>query len=249
MTNSPDNMALWQAVCTTDPRAVKPITGKQYSGNSPKPYWLIQRATEVFGPVGIGWGVTVKSERFERLSDTDVLHVAVVAVWYVLDGKRSESFEQMGGTKAAYKTAKGTVLVDEDAGKKSVTDGMVKCLSMIGFAGDIFSGMWDDSKYVAWAAEQYAGASPRKPDVSHSGPQIILAELSEDWQVWLTEFARDVQNTFASTGPAAAAQLIEEVKEREQLGPEHITGLWAQLDSKCRSALKALPRAANQVAA
>lgn len=150
-----DNMKLWESVCMTDPKAVKPITGKTYQGNSPKPYWLIQRATEVFGPVGIGWGVIVKSERFERVSDTDVLHVAVVAVWYVHDGKRSETFDQMGGTKAVYKTAKGSLVVDEDAGKKSVTDGMVKCLSMIGFAGDIFSGRWDDSKYVAEANQHF----------------------------------------------------------------------------------------------
>ena len=150
-----DNMKLWNQVCMTDPKAVKPITGKSYQGNSPKPYWLIQRATEVFGPVGIGWGVTVKSERFERLSETDVLHVAVVSVWYVVDGKRSETFDQMGGTKAAYKTAKGALMVDEDAGKKSVTDGMVKCLSMIGFAGDIFSGRWDDSKYIAEANQHF----------------------------------------------------------------------------------------------
>lgn len=150
-----DNKALWKRAFTTDPRAVKPITGKQYKGNSPKPYWLIERATEEFGPIGIGWGVTVKSERFERMSETDVLHVAVVSVWYVLDGKRSETFDQMGGTKAAYMTASGKLTVDEDAGKKSVTDAMVKCLSMIGFAGDIFSGMWDDSKYVQWAGEEW----------------------------------------------------------------------------------------------
>ena len=149
------NKALWDRVKVTDPRAVKPITGKAYQGNSPKPYWLIERATQEFGPVGIGWGVTVKSERFERLSETDVLHVAVVSVWFVLDGKKSETFDQMGGTKAAYKTAKGSMMIDEDAGKKSVTDGMVKCLSMIGFAGDIFSGMWDDSKYVQWAGEEW----------------------------------------------------------------------------------------------
>jgi hypothetical protein len=149
------NKALWQRVCKTDPRHVKPITGKSYQGNSPKPYWLIERATEEFGPVGIGWGVVVKSERFERLSETDVLHVAVVSVWFMKDGKRSETFDQMGGTKAAYKTAKGSLMVDEDAGKKSVTDGMVKCLSMIGFAGDIFSGMWDDSKYVQQARADF----------------------------------------------------------------------------------------------
>ena len=150
-----NNMELWRKVCVTDPKAVKPITGKQYKGSSPKPYWLIEQATATFGPVGIGWGVTVKSERFERLSDTDVLHVAVVSVWYVYEGKRSETFDQMGGTKAAYKTNSGSLMIDEDAGKKSVTDGMVKCLSMIGFAGDIFAGRWDDSKYIQEAAAEW----------------------------------------------------------------------------------------------
>ncbi len=143
-----DNKALWAKVSKTDPKQVKPITGKPYKGNSPKPYWLIQRATQEFGPIGLGWGCTVKSERFERLGEHDVLHVAVVSVWFVRDGKRSETFDQMGGTKAAYMTNNGKLMVDEDAGKKSVTDAMVKCLSMLGFAGDIFSGLWNDSKYV-----------------------------------------------------------------------------------------------------
>ena len=147
-----DNMKLWQSVCVTDPRAVKPITGKQYKGNSPKPYWVIQRATEVFGPCGLGWGVQILSERFERFAD-EALHIAHVKVWYVQDGKRGE-IEQMGQTRAAYTSAAGKHIVDEDAPKKSATDGMVKCLSMLGFAGDIFSGQWDDSKYVAWAAEE-----------------------------------------------------------------------------------------------
>ena len=146
------NMKLWHSVCVTDPRAVKPITGKQYKGNSPKPYWVIQRATEVFGPCGLGWGVQILSERFERFGD-EALHIAHVMVWYMQDGKRCE-IEQMGQTRAAYISAAGKHIVDEDAPKKSATDGMVKCLSMLGFAGDIFSGQWDDSKYVAWAAEE-----------------------------------------------------------------------------------------------
>lgn len=147
-----DNMELWRSVCVTDPRAVKPITGKQYKGNSPKPYWVIQRATEVFGPCGLGWGVQILSERFERFGD-EALHIAHVKVWYMQDGKRGE-IEQMGQTRAAYISAAGKHIVDEDAPKKSATDGMVKCLSMLGFAGDIFSGQWDDSKYVQWAAEE-----------------------------------------------------------------------------------------------
>jgi hypothetical protein len=141
------NSELWERLYKTDPKQVKAITGKQYKGNSPKPYYLIQKANEVFGDCGIGWGVNVVNERFERLTDTDVLHIALVRVWYIWKDKRGE-IEQMGQTKAAYKTSKGEMLVDEDAPKKSVTDGMVKALSMIGFAGDIFSGRWDDNKYL-----------------------------------------------------------------------------------------------------
>ena len=107
-----NNMQLWQSVCVTDPAAVKPITGKQYKGSSPKPYWIIQRATETFGPCGLGWGVKVLSERFERFGD-ESLHIAQVLVWYMLDGKRGE-IEQMGQTKAAYTSSQGKHIVDED---------------------------------------------------------------------------------------------------------------------------------------
>lgn len=149
-----DNKALWQRVCITNPAAVKPITGKQYQGNSPKPYWIVERLTEEFGPCGIGWGFTILNERMERLTETEILHVAVVRFWYMLDGQRGE-LEQIGQTKAVYEKAKGGLMVDEDAPKKSVTDALVKCASYIGFAGDIFSGRWDDSKYVAFAREHY----------------------------------------------------------------------------------------------
>lgn len=176
------NMQLWNQVNITDPGAVKPITGKPYKGNSPKPYWLIQRATEVFGPIGKGWGVTVKSERFERLTEQDVLHVAVVSIWYVLDGQRSESFDQMGGTKAAYMSKNGMV-VDEDAGKKSVTDAMVKCLSMIGFAGDIFSGQWDDSQYVEWAGNHYALAEYIKSIEAASSIDVLKSHFAAAWKM------------------------------------------------------------------
>lgn len=170
-----DNMELWRSVCVTDPRAVKPITGKQYKGNSPKPYWVIQRATEVFGPCGLGWGVQILSERFERFGD-EALHIAHVMVWYLKDGKRCE-IEQMGQTRAAYISAAGRHIVDEDAPKKSATDGMVKCLSMLGFAGDIFSGQWDDSKYVQWAAEETKRRE--MPTITEKEAEAVSALIEE----------------------------------------------------------------------
>tara|TARA_R110000868_G_scaffold211349_5_gene461430 strand:- start:559 stop:1224 length:666 start_codon:yes stop_codon:yes gene_type:complete len=207
------NKALWNSVSKTDPRAVKPITGKTYKGNSPKPYWLIERATEEFGPIGIGWGVDVKSERFERLGEFDVLHVAVVSVWYFRDGVRSQTFDQMGGTKAAYMSSKGSLIVDEDAGKKSVTDGMVKCLSMIGFAGDIFSGRWDDSKYVEETAAEFIAKERAAARAEWLEEQALRLESSENLNE-LGEVWKAIGRVVKAEDDQDALQTLEPIKDR-----------------------------------
>lgn len=155
MTNSNNtNMDLWNSLSITDPSKVKPITGKSYKGSSPQPYWLVQRATETFGPCGQGWGIEIVQQGFQQCNAETMMHYATVRVWYMQDGKKC-SVEHMGGTMAMYKTNAGKMIYDEDAPKKSVTDAMVKALSFIGFAGDIFSGIWDDWKYQEMAAAHY----------------------------------------------------------------------------------------------
>lgn len=211
------NMSLWESVKVTDPAAVKPITGKSYKGDSPKPYWLIEQATKKFGPIGIGWGVIVKSERFERMSDTDVLHVAVVSVWFMHEGKRSETFDQMGGTKAAYMTASGKLSVDEDAGKKSVTDGMVKCLSMIGFAGDIFAGQWNDSKYVEWAREQYAPLPPTLNEMQIAEITKLVNETGADFSAlmaWVSKAAGHEVTSLQETPAEAYTHIVKQLNKK-----------------------------------
>lgn len=212
-----DNMKLWQSVCVTDPKAVKPITGKQYKGNSPKPYWVIQRATEVFGPCGLGWGVQILSERFERFGD-EALHIAHVMVWYIQDGKRGE-IEQMGQTRAAYISAAGKHIVDEDAPKKSATDGMVKCLSMLGFAGDIFSGQWDDSKYVAWAAEETARREmPTVTETQAADIQALIDEVGADRVAFLAWVSQMTGHPVPSEQeiPAAALGSVTKALEKKR---------------------------------
>lgn len=212
-----DNMKLWQSVCVTDPKAVKPITGKQYKGNSPKPYWVIQRATEVFGPCGLGWGVQILSERFERFGD-EALHIAHVMVWYIQDGKRGE-IEQMGQTRAAYISAAGKHIVDEDAPKKSATDGMVKCLSMLGFAGDIFSGQWDDSKYVAWAAEETARREmPTVTEKQAADIQALIDEVGADRVAFLAWVSQMTGHPVPSEQeiPAAALGSVTKALEKKR---------------------------------
>jgi hypothetical protein len=161
-----ENLSLWRAVERTPTEHTKAITGKSYSGTSPKPYYLVQKATETFGPVGIGWGFTIVDERIEDGAGGERLHIARVRVWYKWNGERGE-VEHIGGTSFSGTRASGKAYTDEDAPKKSVTDALVKALSMIGFAGDIFMGRYDDSKYVGElkaeaAAEKRAATEPTR---------------------------------------------------------------------------------------
>jgi hypothetical protein len=206
------NKDLWDRVFVTDPAAVKPITGKDYSGNSPKPYWVVERLTDTFGPCGIGWGFSIVSERFERFSETDSLHVAVVRFWYEHNGRRGE-LEQVGQTKASYVTSSGKFRLDEDAPKKSVTDAIVKCASYLGFAGDIFSGRWDDSRYVAEARAEWD--ERRKADERAKWLEATAIELetcdtlAELKTVWGKAF-----KAMSSENDAEAIATLEPVKDR-----------------------------------
>ena len=154
------NMDLWGKVFVTDKAHVSEIKGKSYKGNSPRPYYLIQKATETFGPCGIGWGYRIVEQGTQEVRYPEPLgntgntverlminHWVLVEFWYKLDGVKSEPIQQYGGTKLSYRTSAGKQEFDEDAQKKSVTDALIKCMSCVGFAGDIFSGRWDDSKY------------------------------------------------------------------------------------------------------
>lgn len=180
-----DNMKLWSLVEKTPLDQTKRITGKSYSGTSPKPHYLVQKATETFGPCGIGWGFTVE-ERVERgalLSDGDFerMHIAKVKVWYKWEGERGE-VEHIGGTPFSGVRSSGKPFTDEDAPKKSVTDALVKALSMIGFAGDIFMGRYDDSKYVSDLAEEAKPVKEeKKPDTpKNDDARKLFTTLNKD---------------------------------------------------------------------
>ena len=178
----PNNLDLWKSVEKTDPAHVKPITGKSYKGSSPAPHWIVRKATETFGPIGIGWGFDIKRSEFFP-TDDGVMHFATVRVWYTWDGKRGEA-EHIGGTAFAGKRKDGTPFADEDAPKKSVTDALVKALSMIGFAGDIFLGRWDDSKYQAELREEYAERTPESLPATEEQLAALIAEMRRTCHGW-----------------------------------------------------------------
>lgn len=239
-----ENKSFWDKVKKTDPKRVKPITGKQYSGNSPQPYYMVERMTDEFGMCGIGWGINILNERMERLTDSDVLHVAVVELWYV-HGDKKGSITQIGQTKAAYKKKDGGMMIDEDAPKKSVTDALTKCMSYLGFAGDIFSGQWDDSKYVQELNREFADNKVQPPrESAKSIPRAVWDELSVEEQNFLTTIAIDITAALLGNNMEEALRLFYE----NNLDSQEQTALWSRLDSKQRASIKSYKESLKKAA-
>jgi hypothetical protein len=155
-----DTMSIWERNKTPDPKYVKEFNrGGGFKGSATNTQYMIQRATEEFGPNGIGWGVDITDEQYVpggHLTDTDktIIHVVRGYVWYMQEGTRYQTSEQFGQTTFVGKNKYG-VFTDEEAPKKSVTDMMLKCLSLLGFSADIFLGHWDDNKYVNDVRKQF----------------------------------------------------------------------------------------------
>jgi hypothetical protein len=155
------NMAVWNAGSVTPTTAIKAVSlgGRKFS--SINSMYMVQKATEIFGPVGIGWGWEIMEERYDQghpihaalLPNGDnatpamqVTHTLLLKLWYELDGRRGE-LTQYGHTLFISK-ASGAITSDPEAPKKSLTDAMKKCLSLLGIASDVYLGMYDDAEYV-----------------------------------------------------------------------------------------------------
>jgi hypothetical protein len=139
------NMALWNAVSTTDPAHTKKVN--QRGGfTAISAHYQVMCATQQFGPVGLGWGY-INGEPIwqERLC------VVPVTVWH---GDRSNAFGPVYGG-AEWKSGDR---IDSDAPKKAATDGLTKALSHLGFNADVFLGRFDDSKYVEELRREFAAS-------------------------------------------------------------------------------------------
>jgi len=151
------SMELWNAVAVTNPNFVKSFTRSGgFSGTAINATYQAQKATETFGPCGIGWGIDILEERYQdgaplnhdgAVIGNEVIHVLRAKLWYVHQGKRGEVIHFGQTTFVGHN--KNGFFTDEEAPKKSMTDAMSKCLSLIGFSADVHLGLYDDNKYVA----------------------------------------------------------------------------------------------------
>jgi hypothetical protein len=177
-----ENLSIWMRVHRTDPSRTKSKIqyGKELpDGTKPilrvttsiNPTYQTERATKLFGPFGIGWGVNIEMERFDNgmpfteptydangrftgkkvIRDNDgtiiftLNHTMLISLWYIHNGVKGV-ISSYGHTKYLYQTLNG-ITCDDEYAKKSLTDATTKALSQLGFSADVYGGLFENSEY------------------------------------------------------------------------------------------------------
>ena len=147
-----NKLQLWDSVSTTDPKYTKKVN--QRGGfTAIAAQSQVKKATEVFGPAGIGWGV--KNEKFTNIEGTTLV-LYNSTLWYIFNSKTGELPIHSSikyGANGRY---------DDDFAKKVATDALNKGLSKLCFNADVFMGLFDDNKYVNQVTEKFADDSWKK---------------------------------------------------------------------------------------
>ena len=147
-----DNLSIYSAVCNPPSEALKPIKGGRLVGKSDiNPMWRIKTLTEQFGPCGIGWGYTIDRLWTEPGADGEVSAFALIHLWYVQDGKRSNPIPGIGGNTFIAKE-KGKLATSDECYKMALTDAISVACKALGVAADVY---WsnDPTKYSRFEDE------------------------------------------------------------------------------------------------
>lgn len=194
-TTTDENLLIWSAVEKTDPRYTKSFNrAGGFKGTATNATWLSKAATSIFGPNGIGWGLVIEDEKYVEgapihgakgdIVCREIIHVLRAHIWYVnpSTGEKASTSPQFGQTTFVGKNKYG-VYTDEEAPKKSATDVMTKCLSLLGFAADVHLGMYDDNKYVSDLRAEFQNGKTTAPtpsqDKQKQNAVLLLCEKLE----------------------------------------------------------------------
>ncbi|MNH20510.1 hypothetical protein D3C79_802850 [compost metagenome] len=238
---STTNMRIWEQVQTTDTRYTKNAEVGGQKITSLNGTAMVMKATEMFGPVGIGWGWKVLEERFDDGHEVfagegekriclgrEIGHTVKIQLWFMQDGKRGE-VEQYGCTRYQYKTKYG-MTTDGEAPKKSLTDAIKKALSMLGFSADVFLGMFDDVNYVQQLQAEQAieQAEDRQAEIERQQQERLdfIKDTIETMQKAVTPHERKkihdhaVRRLIARKDERGAARISLELKNLEAGKPQ-----------------------------
>ncbi len=134
----------------TDPALTQEFQKGDFHGTSICAQSQIQKATELFGPFGHGWGV--RNEEFREIHFEGKPHLTVMQytaeLWYKMASSAKEASYPIASDISLFYIQDKIFYAVSDPTKKVKTDALTKGLSLLGFNADVFLGTHDGSKYL-----------------------------------------------------------------------------------------------------
>jgi hypothetical protein len=191
-------MALWDSVQKTDPSHTKKVN--QRGGfTSISAHYQVMRATEVFGPVGTGWGYECGEPIFHG-----AFVIVPVRVWY---RDRANTFGPIYGSAEMMGNRP-----DSDAPKKAMTDALTKALSHLGFNADVFLGKFDDNKYVAQVTEEFASKGSEADQIKADDFKAAIEGATDETE--LARVAKELSGSGLPPGLLTNLRALYSAKKR-----------------------------------
>ncbi|GLT13862.1 hypothetical protein [Vibrio algivorus] len=228
------HLALWMKGFKTDLSYASPdVNGRL----SIKTQYRLMKATEIWGPVGIGWGYKVLREWIdtgapivmngEITSHFEQIHKMEIEFWYMHEGQKV-SLTQYGDTRKLYLARGGYFVHDDEVEKKSLSDALGKAMSMVGICADVYLGTYDGDLINKTEQVQFANRQVRS--------------LEFDGQV--AESALQKAKTY--TDKFETAPSLAEIKRLEKLAKAALEAYPARDEDSKRKKEKAIQSIADK---
>ncbi len=161
------NMRIWDELFQVPKGSTYPIERGLCAGlTGITPLSLIKQATELWGPIGEGWGFEIEKDEIvnqDAKFHSEMLHVMTIKLWYdgaLVIGEESARGSHDGrnvdivmdatygfGCTKLYQRRGGEWYIDDDFNKSTLTDAITNALSRLGFGGSVRLGEMQ-SKYT-----------------------------------------------------------------------------------------------------
>ncbi|MEI3530130.1 MAG: hypothetical protein V8Q75_03525 [Bacilli bacterium] len=141
-----ENLEIYNKVKTVPQNAQKTIQAGRLKGMTDiNPQWRIEKLTEVFGPVGIGWYTKELKREFVDGANDEKMCFVDIELYVKVDNEWSKPIYGTGGSTFVAKEKAGLYTSDEVV-KMAYTDAISVACKQLGVGADIY---WNksDSKY------------------------------------------------------------------------------------------------------
>lgn len=204
-----DNLQIWNKVDKTDLKYAKntKLGGRMITAIDPQYQKL--KATELFGPMGIGWGIENEEIKYMDIEETKLAHYSA-QLWYKFNDQEASKIPIHANIKLSYRTRKGELFVDDNYAKKLQTDALTKGLSSLGFNADVFLGKFEDNRYIADRTLDAQANDIVTIDMIEK--EIELIEADDGLKIWLMDEALMVKTGYSESNFDLYQKCINRIK-------------------------------------